>query len=83
MFSCFQFQVTKYKMPCINNMLPILRTKKVPQKDNMFNSIGSMRVVLFCKDRDIILCYHIFLVKSYGISFFYFILKRMVTYEKL
>jgi len=64
MFSCFQFQVTQHKMPCMNNILPVLITKNVPQKDNMFNSNGNMGLGLCYKDRDFEASNHIFLVKS-------------------
>lgn len=64
MFSCFQFQVTQHKMPCMNNMLPVLITKNVPQKDNMFNSNGNMDLSLRYKDKDFVICRHNFLVKS-------------------
>ena len=51
-------------MPCMNNMLPVLITKNVPQKDNMFNSNGNMGLGLCYKDRDFEASNHIFLVKS-------------------
>lgn len=52
----------------MNNMLPVLITKKVPQNDNMFNSDGNMGLGLCCKDKDFVICNHKFLVKSKGAS---------------
>ena len=68
MFSCCQFQVTKHRMPCMSNMLPVLKTKKVPQKENMFNSVGSMELLLLCKDITFMVTIHIYLVKSASID---------------
>lgn len=48
----------------MNNMLPVLITKNVPQKDNMFNSNGNMDLSLRYKDKDFVICRHNFLVKS-------------------
>ena len=48
----------------MNNMLPVLITKNVPQKDNMFNSDWNMGLGLRYKDRDFEASSNIFLVKS-------------------
>lgn len=52
----------------MSNMLPVLKTKKVPQKENMFNSVGSMELLLLCKDITFMVTIHIYLVKSVSID---------------
>ena len=55
-------------MPCMNNMLPVLITKNVPQKDNMFNINGNMDLIYVAKIGTLCYAAIFFLDKSEEIS---------------